>query len=97
MSATEELVRVDIYSALNKPNLIMGADRELILFNGLISAALIFTGLTIVTTLLGIFLLVVCSFLLRLMAKSDPLMRQIFIRQTKYKNFYRARSTPFCM
>lgn len=91
-----ELQRVDIYSALNKPNLILGADRELILFNGLIAAALIFTGMTLLTMIIGIFLLMFCSFLLRLMAKSDPLMRQIFIRQTKYKKFYYSRSTPFC-
>lgn len=83
----EELHRVDIYSALNKPNLMLGADRELIMMTGLISASLIFTGATIVTTIVGVVLFFICSLLLRLMAKSDPLMRQIFIRQNKYKNF----------
>ncbi|EAJ0369825.1 TPA: VirB3 family type IV secretion system protein, partial [Campylobacter jejuni] len=52
----EELHRVDIYSALNKPNLMLGADRELIMMTGLISASLIFTGATVVTTIVGVVL-----------------------------------------
>ncbi|APA55134.1 conjugal transfer protein TrbD [Campylobacter coli] len=91
----EELQKIDIYSALNKPNLIFGADRELMLITGLISFALIFTGATLITSVIGIALFFVCGLLLRLMAKSDPLMRQIFIRQNKYKKFYYPQSTPF--
>ncbi|WP_144600715.1 conjugal transfer protein TrbD [Campylobacter coli] len=91
----EELQRIDIYSALNKPNLIFGADRELILMVGLISFALIFTGATLLTSIVGITLFFICNLLLRLMAKSDPLMRQIFMRQVKYKKFYYPQSTPF--
>ncbi|EFO4793576.1 conjugal transfer protein TrbD [Campylobacter coli] len=91
----EELQKVDIYSALNKPNLIFGADRELILMLGIVSFALIFTGATLLTSIIGITLFFVCSMFLRLMAKSDPLMRQIFIRQSKYKRFYYPQSTPF--
>ncbi|EDP6893716.1 conjugal transfer protein TrbD [Campylobacter lari] len=91
----ETLQKVDIYSALNKPNLIFGADRELIMFVGLISFALIFAGVTLFTTIIGFLLFFVCGGLLRLMAKSDPLMRQIFIRQSKYKKFYYPQSTPF--
>ncbi|EPG0015542.1 conjugal transfer protein TrbD [Campylobacter coli] len=91
----EELQKIDIYSALNKPNLIFGADRELILMLGIVSFALIFTGATLLTSVIGIALFFVCGLLLRLMAKSDPLMRQIFIRQIKYKKFYYPQSTPF--
>ncbi|EOA4972317.1 conjugal transfer protein TrbD [Campylobacter coli] len=91
----EELQKIDIYSSLNKPNLIFGADRELILMLGIVSFALIFTGATLLTSIVGITLFFICSILLRLMAKSDPLMRQIFIRQIKYKKFYYPQSTPF--
>lgn len=91
----QSLQRADIYSALNKPNLIFGADRELILMTGVVSFALFFTGLTMVTTLTAIVILMVNSFFLRLMAKSDPMMRHIFIRQVKYSRFYYAKSTPF--
>lgn len=92
---TESLQRVEIYGALNKPNLIFGCDRELILMTGVIAFALVFSGMTIVSTFVGIILLLFNGFFLRLMAKSDPLMRFIFMRQLKYKKFYLARSTPF--
>ncbi|MFW0695700.1 conjugal transfer protein TrbD [Aliarcobacter butzleri] len=91
----DTLLKADFYSALNKPNLIFGADRELILMTGVISFGLFFTGLTWITTITAIFLFSVNGFFLRLMAKADPLMRYIFIRQVKYKKFYFARSTPF--
>ena len=91
----EELQKIDIYSALNKPNLIFGADRELMLITGLISFALIFTGATLITSVIGIALFFVCGLLLKKKKKSDPLMRQIFIRQNKYKKFYYPQSTPF--
>lgn len=97
MTKNEEgnLLRADIYSALNKPNLIFGADRELILMTGVVSFGLFFTGLTLLTTITAILILVINGFFLRLMGKSDPLMRHIFVRQVKYKKFYFARSTPF--
>ena len=95
MSKEEQLNRVEFYSALNKPNLIGGADRELILTNGLVACALLFTGLTLVTTLVAILLLTIVSYLLKMMAKADPLMRHVFLRQLKYQAKYKAKSTPF--
>ncbi|CUU92131.1 MULTISPECIES: conjugal transfer protein TrbD [Campylobacter] len=91
----EELKTADLYSALNKPNLIFGADRELILSVGVIAFALIFTGLNLISTIIGISLLVFSNYFLRLMAKADPLMRHVFLRQNKYRKFYISRSTPF--
>ncbi|CUU90241.1 conjugal transfer protein TrbD [Campylobacter hyointestinalis subsp. hyointestinalis] len=74
----EELKTADLYSALNKPNLIFGADRELILSVGVVAFALIFTGLNLISTIIGISLLVFSNYFLRLMAKADPLMRHVF-------------------
>lgn len=82
----EELKTADLYSALNKPNLIFGADRELILSVGVVAFALIFTGLNLISTIIGISLLVFSNYFLRLMAKADPLMRQVFLRQNQYSN-----------
>ena len=91
----EDLKTADLYSALNKPNLIFGADRELILSVGVVAFALIFTGLNLISTIIGISLLVFSNYFLRLMAKADPLMRHVFLRQNKYRKFYISRSTPF--
>ena len=59
---TESLHRVEIYGALNKPNLIFGCDRELILMSGVIAFALVFSGMTIVSTLVGIIILLFNGF-----------------------------------
>ncbi|WP_442765599.1 conjugal transfer protein TrbD [Sulfurospirillum cavolei] len=91
----ESLQTVEIYSALNRPNLIFGCDRELILMSGVIAFALVFSGMTILSSLIGIGILFFNGFFLRMMAKSDPQMRDVFMRQLKYKKFYFARSTPF--
>ena len=87
---TEKLTEVTIHSALNTPNLLFGADRELILVVGLISAVLIFLGMTIQTAIIGIVIWLIFSLALRMMAKADPLMRHIYIKQIKYKKFYQA-------
>lgn len=90
-----KLREVTIHSALNTPNLLFGADRELILVVGLISAVLVFLGMTLETAIIGIVIWLVFSLALRMMAKGDPITRQIYIRQLKYKKHYEAHSTPF--
>jgi type IV secretion system protein VirB3 len=43
----------------------------------------------------GALLLTFCIYVLRLMAKADPLMRQVYFRHRRYRAYYPARSTPF--
>jgi type IV secretion system protein TrbD len=73
----------------------MGGDREMVMFSGLLSAALIFTALEWRATLFGIALWCSALFVLRLMAKADPKMRGVYMRHRTYKKYYPARSTPF--
>ena len=90
-----ELKAIPVHSALNRPNLFLGGDRELMLMLGLMCSLLIFIALTLPTIIIGVFIWLVCSYLLRTMAKADPLMRKIYIRQLKYVNFYSSASTPY--
>ena len=89
------LKKIPVFTALNKPNLILGADRELMLFTGLFSAMLVFLSLTWQTFIMGITLWVVVSILLRMMAKNDPMMQKVYLKHIKYNSFYAAHSTPF--
>ncbi|NLS20292.1 conjugal transfer protein TrbD [Rhizobium sp. P40RR-XXII] len=93
--AGSNLVRSRVHRALSRPNLLMGADRELVLLTGLASIILIFVVLTWYATLfgLGIWLAAIAS--LRIMAKADPLMRRVYIRHVSYKAHYRPTSTPW--
>jgi type IV secretion system protein VirB3 len=91
----EALHRHRIHRALSRPNLLMGADRELVLVTGLASAILIFVVLTVYSALFGISLWVAIIGLLRMMAKSDPLMRHVYIRHIRYRHHYRPTSSPW--
>jgi len=86
---------IPIHRVGNRANLLMGADRELLMFSGLLVAALIFSALKIETTVFGIALWFGSLFALRLMARADPMMRHIYLRHRQYKSYYPARSTPF--
>jgi type IV secretion system protein TrbD len=79
----------------NRHNLVLGGDRELVMFSGLLAAALIFSAVELRATVVGIGLWVASLWALRRMAKADPLMRQVYMRQRRYRTYYPARSTPF--
>lgn len=89
------LQRHRIHRALSRPNLLMGADRELVLITGLAAIILIFVVLTVYSALFGIAVWIVVVAALRMMAKADPMMRRIYIRHISYKPTYRPTSTPW--
>ena len=84
-----------IHRALSRPNLLMGADRELVLLTGLAAVILIFVVLTIYSALFGVAVWIVIVGLLRMMAKADPLMRQVYFRHISYKPYYKATTSPW--
>jgi type IV secretion system protein VirB3 len=73
----------------------MGADRELVLITGLAAAILIFVVLTVYSVVFGVAVWIVVIGLLRMLAKSDPLMRQVYIRHISYKPFYKPTTSPW--
>ena len=86
---------IPIHRAANRPVLLLGCDRELI---GLVigsSIALIWIGQTWSSVGYGVFLFLFSLGVLRLAAKADPYMRQVYMRSRRYKRTYLARSTPF--
>lgn len=89
------LLRNRIHRALSRPNLLLGADRELVLITGLAAVILIFVVLTVYSALLGVAVWIFIVGLLRLMAKSDPLMRRVYARHIAYRPYYKATSAPW--
>ena len=85
-----------IHRSLIRSNLLLGGDRELVMLSATIAAALIFSGLTKLSIITGILLWFASLFVLRMMAKADPLMRQVFLRYRRDPAQAAARSTPFC-
>lgn len=84
-----------IHRALSRPNLLIGADRELVLITGLAAVILIFVVLTVYSALFGIAIWIVIVGLLRMMAKSDPLMRQVYVRHISFAHYYRPTVAPW--
>lgn len=89
------LQRNRIHRALSRPNLVMGADRELLLLTGLAAAILIFVVLTVYSAVVGIAVWIVIAGVLRMMAKADPLMRKVYIRHISYRPYYKATTSPW--
>jgi type IV secretory pathway TrbD component len=89
------LRRVTLHRAGIRPHLFLGGDRELVLFSGLVAAVLIFSCFQPLTILAGITLWLTTLWVFRRMAKADPRMRFIYMRQLIYRRYYPARSTPF--
>jgi type IV secretion system protein VirB3 len=75
--------------------LFLGGDRELVLFTGLVAFALTVPSFQWASIAAGIALWLLALYLLRQMAKSDPLLRHVYLRQLRYRRYYPARSTPW--
>ena len=93
--ASPPLARTPIHRALSRPNLLMGTDRELLLLTGLASIILVFVVLTWFSVLIGASIWIIVGALLRMMARSDPHMRQVYLRHVTYRSHYRAAATPW--
>jgi type IV secretion system protein TrbD len=93
---TAELRTIPIRRVANRSNLFLGGDRELVMFAGLLAAALVFASADLLGVAVGIGLWLVGLYLLRLMARSDPLLRKVYLRQLLlYRAYYPARSSPW--
>lgn len=73
----------------------MDGDREMVMFSGLLAAILIFAAQDWRAFALGIGLWFTALALLRKMAKADPKMRHVYLRQRRYQTYYPAHSTPY--
>jgi type IV secretory pathway TrbD component len=82
------LKRTPIHRSGTRPHLFLGGDRELVLFFGMISGVLIWSCFRPVTIIAGIIIWTTSLWILRRIAKADPLMRHIYARQLLYRRYY---------
>jgi type IV secretion system protein TrbD len=89
------LRRLPFHRVLYRPALFLGGERELALMTLIIAGGLAVSGMNLVSLAVG-GILWFCSIpVLRWMAKSDPQMTKVYIRQLKYRGYYPARSRPY--
>ena len=89
-----ELRRTPIPRALHRPNLFLGGERELVLITAVICAGVAVSSLNLPAILAGLVIWSVLIGLFRMMAKADPMMSRIYLRQLHAQSYYPARSRP---
>lgn len=82
---------VDVYESINRPNLLMGCEREPILVVAMMCAMLVFALLTFWSIVLGVGAWLVAIYTLRKMARADPMMTRVYSRHLRYAPFYPAQ------
>lgn len=84
-----------VHRALTRPVLLAGADRELVLANGVVVVALLLgIGLSWYTVSVSGALLVIGHWGLVLLAKRDPDMRRVYVRHVRLATLYPAAPPP---
>jgi type IV secretion system protein VirB3 len=100
---------VPIHRVGNRRVLFMGGEREWVMSTGLLSAVMIFSVLTWYSIIFGIALWMFCIYVLRQMAKDDPIKTKIYFRSLPYRGhtvinpdtgknirgYFPPRTTPF--
>jgi type IV secretion system protein VirB3 len=89
------LRRTRLYHFAQKPMTVMGGDRELVMFTGLLAFALAFAAVTWLATGFALLLWTVGLMVLRKLAKADPFMRWVYLRQISYRRYYPPRASPW--
>jgi len=92
MDNATRLREIAIHQSANRPNTLLGADRELVLVAIMIAFTL---GLSLSSWwgvgVAALFWLGALAALQR-MGKADPLLRQIYMRHIRYQSWYPAKS-----
>ena len=92
MQNTQALREVVIHESANRPNQLLGSDRELVLVALLTSVSLAFALATWWGIVLSTALWATAVAVLKRMGKADPQLRQVYLRHIRYRSFYPAKS-----
>jgi type IV secretory pathway TrbD component len=92
MADTDIPREVVIHQSANRPNLLLGGDRELVLVMVMVAVALAFGLASWWGVLLSAAFWIASVAVLQRMGKADPLLRQVYFRHIRYRAFYPAKS-----
>lgn len=87
--------KIAIRRSVNRENLFLGGDRELVMSSALLAVTLIFAVQNLWAAIFGILVWILGLRFLRKMAKNDPKLRHVYLRHRLYKKYYPAHSTPW--
>lgn len=88
---------VVIHQSANRPNQILGGDRELVLVSGMTAVSLAFSLASWWGVCLSIFFWLGAVAVFQRMGKADPMLRQVYMRHIRYRPFYPAKSGVYSL
>ncbi|MFZ1110268.1 MAG: conjugal transfer protein TrbD [Rhodomicrobium sp.] len=88
------LRRTPLYRALHRQNLLIGGEREPVLASAIACAGLPAASSNLVALTVGLGLWLFLIGVLRMMAKADPMMTRVYLRQLIHPAYFPARSRP---
>jgi type IV secretion system protein TrbD len=92
MESTAKSREVIIHQSVNRPNLVLGGDRELVLVTIMVSFSLAFSLASWWGVILSVVFWIAAMAALQRMGKADPLLRHVYLRHVRYRGFYAAKS-----
>jgi type IV secretory pathway TrbD component len=90
-----DLRHTAFHRALHRPNLFLGGERELVMTTALLAGGLAIAAQNWVAAAVSAAVWFGVIAILRMMAKADPQMSKVYLRQLHYQAYYPARSRPF--
>jgi type IV secretory pathway TrbD component len=89
------LRRLTFHRVLHRPSLFLGGEREPVLVTAIVAGGVAVSGMNTVSFLVGTVVWFGSIPLFRWMAKADPQMTKVYLRQLRYRGYYPARSRPW--
>lgn len=87
--------RALIHQSLHRHNHVLGAERELTMGSALMALLVGVGGMTVISGMAALTFWLVAIFVLRRMARADPLMSKVWMRHVKQQDFYSAKAGPW--
>jgi len=92
MNSADSPRQTAIHQSANRPNLLLGGDRELVLVTVTVAGGLAFSLASWWGIGLALVLWVAAIGALQRMGKADPMLRNVYLRHIRYLDFYPAKS-----
>ena len=86
---------VPIHNSLNRPMLVLGGERQLVLMLGVVAGIFIFSLAQLWAAIVGISIWTVGQYFLAKAAAYDPQLSKVGPRHLKYRKYYLSSATPF--
>lgn len=96
----DQKISTPLLQSLTRPILLLGGERENVIFLACVSLGLCAAGKDLVSLILAILIWTIGIIASKLAAKIDPWATKVFLRSLLYRDFYNAReriNTPKCV